>query len=82
MAIHAESQIRLGVQIPSSMHKHLKIICAEDGISMHTFVLNAIENAFVTREKYLDEIAYDQGLEDVAEHKMASLEEMDRAMGV
>lgn len=82
MAIHAESQVRLGIQIPSSMHKHLKIICAEDGISMHRFVLNAIENAFATREEQLDEIAYDRGMKDIEEHEAVSMEEMDRAMGI
>ena len=82
MSIILEKPARLTLEMPQAIHRHLKIICAEDGISMHNFVIEAIEEKFEDREERIDAAAHDRGLKDIEAHGTISFEEMDKAMGV
>jgi hypothetical protein len=68
MSIHAEKPIRLNIEIPPAMHKHLKMVCVEDGESMHTFVIRALGKELNEREDRRDVEAFDTGMRDIAEH--------------
>lgn len=82
MSIHQEKLIRFTIEMESSLHRKLKMACAESDISMRNFVTKAIEQRFEAIEDALDDISYIKGMKDIAEHGTISLEEMDKAMGI
>jgi ATP-dependent Clp protease adapter protein ClpS len=51
MSIHQQKSVRFTFDMPLGMHRHLKIICAEDNVSMNAFVTKAIEQEFAAREE-------------------------------
>ena len=82
MSIHQQKMIRFTLDMPPDMHRHLKIICAEDGISMNMFIMKELERGFKDREDRVDEEAIAQSIRDIASEGTISLAEMDRAMEV
>jgi hypothetical protein len=64
------------------MHRHLKVVCAEDGVSMNTFVTKAIENEFVARDERIDEAAVDEAEKEIKEHGTISLKEFKTRLGI
>ena len=82
MSIHQQKTVRFTFDMLPGMHHHLKVICAEDRISMNAFVTKAIENEFMARDERIDEAAVDQAEKDIKEHGAISLAEMDKAMEV
>ena len=64
------------------MHRHLKIACAEDGVSMHSFVTQALEEKFLAREEEKDTVAYDAGIKELSEGKGESLESVRKELGL
>jgi ATP-dependent Clp protease adapter protein ClpS len=82
MSIHQQKSVRFTFDMPLGMHRHLKIICAEDDVSMNAFVTKAIEQEFAAREERADEAAVDQAEKDLKNYGTISLADMDKAMGV
>jgi hypothetical protein len=82
MSIHQQKTVRFTFDMPLGVHRHLKIICAEDNVSMNAFVTKAIEQEFAARDERVDEAAVDQAEKDIKKHGTISLAEMDKAMGV
>jgi hypothetical protein len=82
MSIQQKKTVRFTFDMPLDMRRHLKIICAEDGIPMNSFVTRAIENEFAARDERMDESAVDQARDDVKAHGTVSLTDMDKSMGV
>ena len=82
MSIHQQKTIRFTLDMPPDMHRHLKIACAEDGVSMHAFVTEAIEEKFDAREEGRDALAYDKGMKEMTEGKGESLESVRRGLGL
>ena len=82
MPIHQQKSVRFTFDMPLEMHRHLKIICAEDNISMNAFVTRAIVQEFAAREERVDEATIDQAEKDFKNHGTISLADMDKAMGV
>ena len=82
VSIHQQKTIRFTLDMLPDMHRHLKIGCAEDGISMHAFVTKAIEEKLDAREEGRDALAYDKGMKEVAEGKGESLESVRRELGL
>ena len=80
MAFHAELPVKLGIEMPPAMLKHLKIVCAKDGVSTNIFVVKAIEGAFADREERLDAEAYDRGMKELAEGKGESIESVRKEL--
>ena len=60
------------------MHKNIKIACVEDGISMHTCMIQAIERWYSDREDRIDLEIAKQSKKDFVEHGSISLEEWER----
>ena len=82
MSIHQQANVRCTFDLPESMHRYLKIICAEDNEPMNAFVAKALSREFSEREERIDAEAFDSGMKDIKEHGTISMEEMDGAMGV
>jgi predicted transcriptional regulator len=82
MSIYQQKTIRFTLDMLPDMHRRLKIVCAEDGISMNTFVTKAIEEKFVAREEKADTLAYDEGMKEVAEGKTHTLEDVQKELGL
>jgi predicted transcriptional regulator len=80
VSIHQQKTIRFTLDMLPDLHRHLKIVCAEDGVSMHTFVTEAIEEKFEAREEKADALAYDEGIKEVADGKTHSLEDVQKEL--
>ena len=65
MSIHQEKAVRFTLEMNPSLHRRLKVACAEGGISMHTFVTEAIKQKFEAMEDNLDEVSYTEGMKEV-----------------
>ena len=82
MSIHQQKSVRFTFDMPLGMHRHLKIICAEDNVSMNAFVTRAIEQEFSEREERVDEAAIDQAEKEIKNYGTLSLADMDKAVEV
>jgi hypothetical protein len=82
MSIHQQKMIRYTLDMMPELHRHLKIVCAEDGVSLHDFVTLAIEEKFEAREEKLDALAFDEGMKDLASGKTYSLEDVQKELGL
>jgi hypothetical protein len=60
------------------MHKNIKLACVEDGISMHTCFIKAMENWYNDRADRKDLEIAAQAEKDIAEHGTISMEEWER----
>jgi predicted DNA-binding protein len=78
MSIHQEKAVRFTLEMNPSLHRRLKVVCAKRGISMHTFVTEAIEQKFEAMEDKLDDISYVEGLKEISESKTRSWSEVKR----
>ena len=82
MSVHQQKTVRFTLDMPPDMHRHLKIICAEDMVSMHDFVTQAIKEKFETREEKLDALAYDEGIKEISEGKGIDFDTAMREIGL
>jgi predicted transcriptional regulator len=82
MSIHQQKLVRFTLDMSPAMHRHLKIVCAEDAVSMHTFVTRAIEEKFEAREEDRDALAYDAGMKELVEGKGESFESVCKELGL
>jgi predicted transcriptional regulator len=82
MAIHQQRLIRYTLDMLPDTHYRLKIICAEDRVSMHDFVTQAIEEKFEARDEERDAAAYDAGMKELADGKGEPLESVRKELGL
>ena len=77
MPIHQQKTTRFSIDLPIAMHKNIKLACVEDGISMHTCVINALENWYNDRSDQKDLEIATQAEKDIEEHGSISLEDWE-----
>ena len=82
MSIHQQKAFRFTFDMLPDMHHHLKVICAEDGVSMNAFVTKAIADGFVARDEHIDEMAVDEAEKDIKETGTISLKEFKNRLGI
>ena len=78
MSIHQQKMVRYSFDMPPAMHRNIKIACAEDGISMNTFVIQALEHWYSARTDRIDQEIIAQSEKEIAEHGTISLEEWEQ----
>lgn len=69
MSIHQQKSFRFAFNMSRGMHRHLKIICAEDEVAMTDFVTKAIEQEFAAREERAGKEEVDQSA-SISERKI------------
>jgi predicted transcriptional regulator len=82
MSIHQQKTTRFSFDIPVSMHKNIKLACVEDAISMNACMIKALERWYEERTEKQDEAAYLEGMKDVEEGNIRSLEDVKRDLGL
>jgi Arc/MetJ-type ribon-helix-helix transcriptional regulator len=82
MSVHCTKTVQTNIAMPESMHKFLKIACAEDGISISECVRTAINEWIKERSERLDAEAAEQAEKDLQTYGTISIAEMDKAMGL
>lgn len=82
MATHQEKAVRFTLEMNPALHRQLKVVCAEGGVSMHTFVTEAIKQKFEAMEDSLDEISYTEGMKDVKEGNTRPWNEVKKALSL
>lgn len=78
MPIHQQKSVRFSIDLPYAMHKNTKLACVEDGISMHTCCIKALENGYNDRADRRDLEIAAQAEKDIAELGTISMEEWER----
>lgn len=78
MSIHQQKMVRFTVDLPMTMHKNLKVACAEDSITMHACVIKALENWYNERTDRIDMELIAQSEKEITQEGTISLEEWER----
>jgi hypothetical protein len=74
--------VRFTFDMPMSMHKNIKIACVEDGVSMNSFMIKAIENLYSERAEKSDESDFLEGMKDVDLGNTKPWDEVKKAIGL